>query len=120
MRTARTARFAAGILAAYMAGAAAITPLYAQDLPADDTQQTEELPDVIDPDTKLIYPLTPDQKLVLRALVIKCENDLIAKGTPEDVAAESCSHVIDQYIRDLKKAPPLPDGPQNRALTLLG
>ncbi|NBX66995.1 MAG: hypothetical protein EBQ96_08380 [Proteobacteria bacterium] len=104
-------RFAAGILAAYMAGAAALSPLHAQNLPADGAQQTEQLPDVIDPDTGKVYPLTPDQKRVLQGFVIKCEDDLIKKGMPEDVASESCQHVINQYIRDLKKAPPEQKGP---------
>lgn len=107
-------RFAAGVLAAYMAGAAALSPLQAQNTPAPESMQAEELPDVIDPDTGKVYPLTPDQKRVLLALVIQCEQDLIKKGKPEDVAAEACIPVVDGYIRELKRAPQ-PKGASGRA-----
>lgn len=114
----RAKKVMAGILAAYMSGMAALSPLAAQGLPAAGTGQTEQqLPDVIDPDTNQVFPLTPDQKRVLNGLVIKCEDDLVKQGKPEDVAAESCQHVIDQFIRDLKKAPPARGIPANRAPT---
>lgn len=114
----RSKKIMAGILAAYMSGMAALAPLAAQTLSGPEAQQTEqELPDVIDTDTKQVYPLTPDQKRVLNGLVIKCEQDLTKLGTPEDVAAESCQHVIDDYIRALKKAPPARDIPAKRAPT---
>lgn len=90
----RSGWFMAGMLAFSMAWAA-----NAQD-------GAENLPNPTDPDTGLEYPLTADQKRVLNALVIKCQDE-----TRPEIAAESCSHVVDEFVRKLKVAPPAGQGP---------
>lgn len=89
----RSGWFVAGMLAISLSGAA-------------NAQDAADLPNPTDPDTGREYVLTTDQKRVLNALVIKCQDE-----SNPDIAAESCAHVIDDFIRKLKATPPAGQGP---------